>query len=88
MGYDKVMRHLETKQLENGHVQTGDIFIKLLSGNSDTAVRGIRVIMPIGYDHMVRFDVVVSVAFRNVIMQNAMFYKRGDKTAEKEALDG
>ena len=90
MEYDAVMRFLETKvndvKLETA--QIGDIFIKQLQGNEATNLRIIRVIMPIGYGHMVRFDIVASFGIQSAVIRNTMFYQKGDKEAEQKALDG
>lgn len=69
-------------------VQIGDVFIKHLAGNEDTAARRFRVIMPIGYNMMVRFDVAVSLGMEIASLRNTLFYKRGDKEQEELALNG
>jgi hypothetical protein len=68
--------------------QLGDIFIKEISGSGKVAVRAIRVIMPIGTNFMVKFDIVAVNDRKVVEVWGIMFYKRGDRYNEEKALDG
>jgi len=83
-----LMDYIERMTPNNAEGQIGDVFIKLLAGNENTAVRVIRVIMPIGFRHMVRLNVAISFGTESAIVNSVMFYEIGDKDAEREALDG
>jgi hypothetical protein len=69
-------------------VQIGDVFMKTTVSIGSGAMTRTRVIRPVMDKAMVRFDLDVNIMRGTVEVHNIFFYKRGDKLAEKRALEG
>jgi hypothetical protein len=68
-------------------MQIADTFVKVTVSLHDGGMQRIRIIKPITGMAMVRFDVDINVFRQTVEICHVMFYKRGDKQHEAEALD-
>jgi len=69
-------------------IQIGDAYLEELKSAVDLGELKTRVIKPVTLFMMLRFDVLILVHQKKVEVINVMFYRKGDREAEKRALQG